>query len=231
LNLKTRTIVERAGQEIRRAEIVDALMTEFIARGSTDDIEIDLGGRNIRLYVAANRPATVGIESLSRDPNTGRFVATIAVPAGDPAAHRMRITGRVYSLVSVPVLSKKLHRGDIIRKHHLEWKKIRKIKVSRQTITDPEQLIGMAAKRLIGSDRPLRLTQIRRPLLVAKGGIVTIRLNYANMSLSAQGRSLDEGSLGDVVRVKNSQSKKMVEARVTGSGRVRVQNLSARALN
>jgi flagella basal body P-ring formation protein FlgA len=185
----------------------------------------------MRLYVAANRAATVGIESLNHDPNTGRFVATIAVPAGDPAAHRLRITGRIYTLISVPVLSKKLYRGDIIRKHHLEWKKIRKTKILRQTITEPEQLIGMAAKRLIGADRPIRTAQIRRPLLIAKGGLVTIRLNYANMSLTAQGRSLDEGSLGDVVRITNSQSKNIVEARVTGANRVRVQSLNARTLN
>jgi flagella basal body P-ring formation protein FlgA len=230
-NLKTRAVVERAGQEIRRAEIVDALMSEFKERGLDDDIEIDFGGRSMRLYVAANRAATVGIESLNHDPNTGRFVATIAVPAGDPAAHRLRITGRIYTLISVPVLSKKLYRGDIIRKHHLEWKKIRKTKILRQTITEPEQLIGMAAKRLIGADRPIRTAQIRRPLLIAKGGLVTIRLNYANMSLTAQGRSLDEGSLGDVVRITNSQSKNIVEARVTGANRVRVQSLNARTLN
>ena len=89
----------------------------------------------------------------------------------------------------------------------------------------------MAAKRLIGADRPIRTAQIRRPLLIAKGGLVTIRLNYANMSLTAQGRSLDEGSLGDVVRITNSQSKNIVEARVTGANRVRVQSLHARTLN
>ena len=231
LNLKTRAVVERAGQEIHRAEIVDALMSEFKDRGLDDDIEIDFGGRSMRLYVAANRPATVGIESLNHDPNTGRFVATISVPAGDPAAKRLRITGRVFTLVAVPVLAKKLYRGDVIRKHHLEWKKIRKSKVLRQTITEAEQLIGMAAKRLIGSNRPIRLAQVRRPLLIAKGGIVTIRLNYANMNLTAQGRSLDEGSLGDVVRITNSQSKKIVEARVTGANRVRVQGLGASTIN
>lgn len=231
LSLKTRAVVERAGQEIHRAEIVDALMSEFKNRGANGDIEIDFGGRSMRLYVAANRPATVGIESLNHDPNTGRFVATIAVPAGDPTAQRLRITGRVYTLVSVPVLNKKLYRGDIIRKHHLDWKKIRKTDILRQTITEAEQLIGMAAKRLIVSNRPIRLAQIRRPLLIAKGGIVTIRLNYANMSLTAQGRSLDEGSLGDVVRITNSQSKTIVEARVTGANRVRVQKLGASTIN
>jgi len=231
LNLKTRAIVERAGLEIRRAEIVDALTSEFMERGSDDDIEINFGGRSLRLYVAANRPATVGVESFNHDPNTGRFVATIAVPAGDPAAQRIRITGRIHTLVSVPVLAKKMYRGDIIRKHHLEWKKVRKSSIRRQTVTDAKQLIGMAAKRMIGSGRPIRISQIRRPLLIAKGGIVTIRLDYANMALTTQGLSLDEGSLGDVVRVRNPQSKKIVEARVTGSNRVRVQNISAWSLN
>jgi len=196
-----------------------------------DDIKIDFSSRSIRLYVPANRPATVGIESLSYDPSTGRFVATVAAPAGDPAAHRQRVTGRVHSLIPVPVLAKKMFRGEVIRGHHLEWKKIRKTSIRRQTITESEQLIGMAAKRLISADTPIRLAQIRRPLLVTKGGLVTIRLRYANMSLTAQGRSLDEGSLGDIVRIANSQSKNIVEARVTGTNRVRVQSLSASSIN
>jgi len=51
------------------------------------------------------------------------------------------------------------------------------------------------------------------------------------MSLKTQGRALEAGSLGDVIRVKNSKSKKVVETRVTGKGTVKVSLLRAAALN
>jgi len=231
LSLRTRAVVERASQEVRHEEIVDALTSELRDQGLKGDFEVDFGGRPQRLFVAADRPSTVGIETLRHDIRTGRFVATLVVPANDPEAQRIRLTGRINQLVSVPVLSKRMLRGSVIHKQNLDWIKVRRSSTSAQTVMDADQLIGMAAKRLMTADLPIRFSQIRKPLLVTRGGLVNIRFQVPFMSLSAQGQALDEGSMGEVVRVVNSRSKKTIEARVTGSTTVKVGGLNSMALN
>ncbi|MGY9002469.1 MAG: flagellar basal body P-ring formation chaperone FlgA [Rhodospirillales bacterium] len=51
------------------------------------------------------------------------------------------------------------------------------------------------------------------------------------MSLSAQGKALEDGAKGDTVRVHNIRSKNIVEGVVTGDGKVRVQIAKRLALN
>jgi len=231
LTLKTRAIVERSSQEIFRDEIEDALAASFQDRGYQNKFEIELGNRSLKIYVAANEPATIGVENLSVNRSTGRFVATMVTPANKPGAKRYRLTGRIHKLVQVPVVGRRLSRGDVIRKNDIEWINVREYTLRRGYILDDNEIIGMAAKRYIAARAPIATSQIQRPQLVSKGDLVTISLNAGQMSLKTQGRAMEAGSHGDVVRVKNSKSKKVVETRVTGKGTVKVSLLRAAALN
>ncbi|MBT7956712.1 MAG: flagellar basal body P-ring formation protein FlgA [Rhodospirillaceae bacterium] len=231
LTLKTRAIVERSSQEIFRDEIEDALTASFQDQGYRDKFEVELGNRSLKIYVAANEPATIGVENLSINRSTGRFVATLVTPANKPGAKRYRLTGRVHRLVQVPVISRRISRGEIIRKNDIEWIDVREYTLRRGFILDDSQVIGMAAKRYIAAKTPISASQIQRPQLVSRGDLVTVSLQAGQMSLKTQGRAIEAGSLGDVVRVKNSKSKKVVETRVTGKGTVKVSLLRATALN
>jgi flagella basal body P-ring formation protein FlgA len=66
---------------------------------------------------------------------------------------------------------------------------------------------------------------------VTKGNLVTIEMRNAGMSLSTQGKALEEGSLGDVIRVTNISSNKIIEAKVNGTNRVDVTNPSDQQTN
>ena len=231
LTLKTRAIVERSSQEIFRDEIEDALTASFEDQGYRDKFEIELGNRSLKIYVAANEPATIGVENLSINRSTGRFVATMVTPANKPGAKRYRLTGRVHKLVQVPVVGRRLSRGEVIRKSDIEWINVREYALRRGYILDDSEIVGMAAKRFISAKAPITTSQIQRPQLVSKGDLVTLSLRAGQMSLKTQGRAMEAGSLGDIVRVKNSKSKKVVETRVTGKGTVKVSLLRAVALN
>ena len=57
---------------------------------------------------------------------------------------------------------------------------------------------------------------------IKRGQNVTV-VRYENMiKISMQGRAIQDGSLGDKIRVLNIRSNKMVDGRVMGSGLVEV---------
>lgn len=221
-NLATHAVVERSSQVIQRDEIHDALLRALRARGAGEDIEVELTSNNSSFYVAADKAASVGVDNLNYDPGTGRFVATVAVPANDPAASRTRVTGRIHKLVSIPVLTEGKRRGEVIHASDIQWRDVRASEVRNHVVTDDDELIGMAAKREIKPASAVDVSQIRRPLLVTKGDLVTIEMQNGGMSLSTQGKALDEGSMGDVIKVTNIRSNKIVEARVNGANKVEV---------
>ena len=222
--MNTHAVVERASQMIQRDEIHDALVNALRSRGAGNDFEVELAASTNNLHVAADVASTVGIEGLSFDAGTGRFVATVAVPANDPAAARTRVTGRIHKLVSLPVLAETKRRGDVIRANDIQWREVRASEVRDHVITDEEELVGMAAKREIKADSAVHVSQLRRPVLIAKGALVTVELAQGGMSLSTQGKAQEEGSLGDVIRVTNIRSNKIIEATVNGNNRVAIHN-------
>ena len=67
--------------------------------------------------------------------------------------------------------------------------------------------------------------------MVPKGGLVTIVLRSPKMVLTSQGKAINGGSEGDVIQVKNIQSKTVIEAKVTGPGRVIVRPNAILAMN
>lgn len=60
---------------------------------------------------------------------------------------------------------------------------------------------------------------------------MTIILKAPKMILTALGKALDNGADGDTVRITNTQSKKVIEAEVTGMGRVSVLPTGFVAMN
>ena len=231
LSLKTRAIVKRTSQVIYRDEIEDALAARLQTHGYRDNFEIELRQQGLKIHVAANEPATIDVDGLSINKSTGRFVANLLISANKPNAKRFRLTGRIHKLTQVPVVSRRLSRGDIIRKNDIEWITIKEREVRRGYIQNENQIIGMEAKRYIAAKTPLTTSHMQRPQLIKKGGIVNVALINGAMRLTTQGRSLENGTLGDIIRIKNIKTKKIIEAKVTGASSAKVGLLRAISLN
>src|SRR3546814_18630578 len=71
----------------------------------------------------------------------------------------------------------------------------------------------MSPRRPIRAQDVIRTTDLETPVMVTKNSMVIIRLQTDRMQLTVQGRALDDGAEGDVVRVMNSQSNNVVSDR------------------
>lgn len=85
-----------------------------------------------------------------------------------------------------------------------------------------QELTGQVCKRDIAPDHPLNPYNIELPKLVKRGEQVTITAVIDNLTVSMQGIAIGDGILGDNIKVKNSSSKKIVEAQVSGQNAVKV---------
>jgi flagella basal body P-ring formation protein FlgA len=98
--------------------------------------------------------------------------------------------------------------------------------LDQNAITTPAHLIGKAARRGLVNGRPLNGADVRDPQMVSRGGIVIMTYRTDNLSITAHGKAREHGTTGDVVRVQNLNSGKMVETIVTGPDTVTVRALS-----
>lgn len=223
LSIHEKAVVARESIVIGRREIADHILAALVDKGVDADMQVELSNRMLRIHVPSDSTATVVVEDVAYDARTRRFIAIVAAPAGDPAARRIRVTGRVHRVIDVPVLTRRVLAGEVIRVRDVKRIAMRSDRLQRDTIQDPGALIGKSPRRGLRAGVPVRVSDVRLPVLVPRRSLVTITYRVRSMTLIAQGRALEDGGAGDTVRVANTQSNTVVQAVVTGANRVSVQ--------
>ena len=223
LSIHDKAVVARESIVIGRREIADHILAALVDKGVDADMRVELSNRMLRIHVPGDSTATVAVEDVAYDARTRRFIAIVAAPADDPAARRIRVTGRVHRVIDVPVLTRRVLAGEVIRERDVKWIAMRGDRLQRDTIQDPGALIGKSPRRGLRAGVPVRVSDVRLPVLVPRRSLVTIMYRVRSMTLTAQGRALEDGGAGDTVRVANTQSNTVVQAVVTGANRVSVQ--------
>jgi len=197
-----------------RDEIVSAVAEALAERGAGDRLELELANREVALEGAADR---VAVELVDFDRESRRFVALVTA-----GGEKARLSGRAFQVHDVPVLTRPVAAGEVIGEHDLEWRPVRADRLDRNAATAAAQLVGMTPARGLKAGRAVKVGEIRPPVLVVKGALVTMSVSAPGLALTATGRALDDGADGDVVRVLNVQSKRTIEGLVSGQNRVRI---------
>ncbi|MCK4939119.1 MAG: flagellar basal body P-ring formation protein FlgA [Rhodospirillaceae bacterium] len=218
-----RAVIERNSEVIEADEIKAVLAQRLIEDGIDPSSEITLSNKSMRIYAPIGLGGELRVEDISHDRLSGRFSAKL-LWQGENGSQKVRVSGRVDRVSEIPVLSRRILRGDNITKRDISWIKVRSTSLQRDTVIDHADLIGMTAKRTIAASQPVRTSEIRRPLMVEKGSSVTIRLATPMMQLTTKGRALEQGSHGDIIRISNLQTKTVIEAEITGPGTARVSS-------
>ena len=218
----THTAITRAWRIIERAEIVAALEPALAAYGAGHNLTIDIPRSASTVKIARGAIAELAIEDLVYDPGTGRFRATLVVRDSFGKARRDALFGSAISYIELPVLRARLRRDHVISDSDVVWQSFRVNRVPSDALIDPAAMIGLSPARSVTPGKPVLASDLRAPTIVKKGAVIAMRLTTRNMRLIATGRALESGALGDLIQVRNTQSKLVVDAIVTGTERVSV---------
>ncbi len=84
------------------------------------------------------------------------------------------------------------------------------------------ELVGLEVRRAIYAERPVRPADLGPETLVRRNAMVTMLYRSGGLEIRTEGRALDEGGIGERVRVMNLTSRQSVPALVRGRGVVEV---------
>ncbi len=214
--------VERASRLLGTAAITRQILAALAKRQPISDAELKLDAPGLRLAVPAEAPDTIAIDGLTLDPQTGWVSAFVTAPAGDPAAPRRRISGRLVYMSRIAVLDRAMAPGEVIAAADLGSLRMERDRLPPDAVTDADQLLGKTPRRPLRPDEPILGSDIQMPILVHKGDLVTILLRTPMLQLTAQAKALEDGAKGSAIRVQNSKSDRIVDAVVVDIGMVTV---------
>lgn len=128
--------------------------------------------------------------------------------------------------VRVVVPAHDIARGEVIAKADLIYGTIPSTSSVNGIATTVDDLDGREARRQLRAGETVRADDVRRPILVTKGSTVTMTFDLPGVSLTAIGRAVSEGGLGESVTVLNPVSYRQITATVTGAGQVKAGDAS-----
>jgi len=88
---------------------------------------------------------------------------------------------------------------------------------------DKESLIGYEIKRSLQVNQPIKPSHITPPLMIKKGQHVSITAQLNRLKVKSSGIALSNGTLGQVILVKNRKTKRVIEATILAPGKVMVR--------
>jgi flagellar basal body P-ring formation protein FlgA len=216
-----RLVVRRASRTIERDNIARRIAAQLQDRGLGGKLKIALDLRVATVHLPVDAGDTFAIRELRHDERSGRLVAKLVAPAKNPI-YSMRITGRLQKMITVPVLTRLVRRGEIVRAHDIALRSMDRAQVPVNAVIERDDIVGQSARRTLPSGTPLRDGDLEAPTLVRRGALVTMEITTPMMRLTARGKALDNGTLGETVRIRNIQSKRVIQGEVVGLDRVRI---------
>jgi flagella basal body P-ring formation protein FlgA len=162
---------------------------------------------------------------------TRKLFVTLAVFTLIPALMLLLASSAFANTVRIVVPTHDIARGDTIGESDLTFASVDGAALMSGVPTKMNEVLGLQARRVLAAGQPFRSDDVRRPIVVTKGQTVTMQFAVPGVELTAMGRAMSEGGVGDTVTVQNPVSYRMISATVTAPGTVRATGAISSSAN
>lgn len=122
----------------------------------------------------------------------------------------------------VLVTRRQLNKGEVLTAADIKLEKHDLAKLSYGYYEDINNGIGMKLKRRVLAGTVLTPAMLKKPQVVRRGQNVTLLAQSGRMSVRMSGKALDNGAVGERIKVMNIKSGKKLEGTITSSGEIEV---------
>jgi len=215
LQLPERITVERRKKVISRAQI-EEIVRGHILNGAVvkpEEVAVQITGLE-DLPVLPDGLLTWEILTPFHDPGAGTTTLTIQFYVDGNKAQSARVTSRVQVFQKVVCASRALKRDEIVRADDVHQVRTDVAQHPERFITDVDRVVGKRLVSEVAKSQPIGPQQLDKAITLKRGAPVVIVYQLAGMRLTAKGQAKEDGSMGDRVRIANSDSKRTLTGRV-----------------
>ncbi len=128
------------------------------------------------------------------------------------------------TLMKALVAKEVLKRGTIISPDMFVLTEMPASGMENQVIVDPQLLVNMELVRDLAPNSPLRTYDLKKAVMVKRGQEVQVTAGAGQgFLITMRAEALQEGALGEQIRLKNSESGRSLTAVVTGQNTARLR--------
>lgn len=212
--------ITRAFREVKMDELERALGA-FLAKGDKQievkqiviDKPIRVPTDSLGLEVVAlqtTKPGHIGVDFKS-------------VSGSDEVRFQMKAFADEWRMM--PVAIRPLSKGSTISASDVQLTRMNGTSTTKDSLESLSDIVGRSLTRDVGQGEMFKASSVIIPPVINSGSRVTVVFRQNRLELTASGTALENGGLGQEIRVRNDSSKKIVVGRVIEPGLVTVGGL------
>jgi len=128
----------------------------------------------------------------------------------------LRLSPTVERELLAVVAARKVSRGQTFTPGDLKIEQVTLTHASREPVTRTAELVGRVAGATITPGQPIMASDIRSPVLVKRGELLTVQCVVGGLVLRTTARAAEDGGQDDVITVRNLDTRERFHIRVTG---------------
>ena len=212
-SLPRQITITRAFREVKIDELERAL-TSFLSKGDKQvDVKQIVMEKPIRVPTDSLGLEVVALQT-TRPGHMGVDYKSIA--GSDEVRFQLRAIADEWRLM--PVAVRPLVKGAIVSANDVHLTKINGTSVGRDTVENLGDIVGKTLTKEIGQGEMFRAASVVVPPVVTAGSRVTVLYRHNRLEITAVGVALENGGIGQDIKVRNESSKKVFVARVLQPG-------------
>lgn len=181
-------------------------------------VEIDISTVDPRM-VLAPCSHTPQVQDLSHNSSAARRLLRVSC-SDDQARWHIHVGAHVTRYRDVLVAARSIARGSPINTDAVTVERKRVDRLLQGYFEKPSTVLGYTARSAIQTGSVLSPRVLAAPKLIRRGQDVVIRSAGQRIKVRAKGTALNDAALGDVVRVKNASSGKVISGVAAADGDV-----------
>lgn len=146
----------------------------------------------------------------------------ISIKVDGRLMHKTLVRLRVHQYKEVVVLNRAIPAKTTIGIGDVRLERMDVTRLGAGYMTDPQRAVGMEVKRVLPAGSVLRTTMIRKPTIIERMAPVKILSRLNGAEIVVDGQAMQDGREGEVIRVKNLVTKKVITARIVDASTVEV---------
>lgn len=211
--------VRRAGRILRREEVQEAIERELRSLGG--DIELrEISYREDVLVPSADLTVTAKPFRQSAGAQVG-FSIEVQSEGSEP--QRFSVYATIDQWAEVPVAARPLARGSVVSAEDVVTARMNVRGIPKDSARSERDIVGLEVGADVGFGEMFRRGKLVVPPVITPGSRVTLIYREGALEASATGVAVDAGAYGDVIRVRNESSKRLVSGTVLEPGVVGVK--------
>lgn len=132
------------------------------------------------------------------------------------------VYGRYNVCIEAPVTARVIKVGEIITNTDIAFTKVKLSRLGEKFLLNYDSVIGMQVKRPLLAGSLIRSTDLIKPVVIKVNDPISITYKSSSIQLKTSGVAVNNGGIGDMIKVKNNDTGAVILGQIVDRNNVRV---------